>query len=394
MATDPPDTPLAAAEQILDRLTGGDAPSQIIREGGALLVRRGDVLARVRVDDGWPPDRSPSTGDRGGGDGARDRGLPGDGDGARDRGLPAEPAGAPGRESKAWRVSRREVAVARALAEAGIPATRLVEPDGQPWSIGRHIVSAWRWIDPPTGPETGHPDVGGAGSGGPETESPDASRSKTGGPEAETADAGDTDASLPDAGGPSGRIDPASLGALARRLREHGPRDLDHLPALDPFEAIDAAVGECAPDDPEACFVRDRAQELRTPWIEACRSDPLGRSLVHGDLHADNVILGADGPVLTDFELSGVGGAGFDAAPAAVAVARYGAPPESLERFIDGFGADPRVWSGFAVYTAVYELWTTAWAVGVRAQNPRWAAEADRRVATLRDGADHRWELN
>lgn len=328
MDPESPDTPLAAAERVLDRLTGSDAPSRIIREGAALLVRRRDVLARVRVDDGRPLGT-----------------VGGDVDGASGAGPARPPSG----ESSAWRVSRREVAVSRALAEAEVPATRLVDPSDQPWAIGPYIVSAWAWIDPPP------------------TE--------------------DSRAAVP-------LVGPTDLGSLARLLRERGPIGLDGLPTLDPFEAIEAAVGECAADDPEACFVLEHARHLKSRWVEACRRDPLGRSLVHGDLHAENVIVGPDGPLLTDFELSGVGGASYDAAPAAVAVARYGAPPADLDLFINAFGADPRPWDGFATYVAVYEMWTTAWAVGVRAQNPRWAAEAKRRVATLRDGADHQWELN
>jgi aminoglycoside phosphotransferase (APT) family kinase protein len=157
--------------------------------------------------------------------------------------------------------------------------------------------------------------------------------------------------------------------------------------------AIVDAVAHLAAGDPEAAFVRDRAAALAEPFADAAAGDPLGHALVHGDLHGDNVVVGPAGPLLTDLELSGVGPAGYDAAPAALAVRRYGHDPETLATFLEAFGADPRGWAGFATYVAVYELWVTAWAVGVRDQDPSWAAEASRRVATLRDDTDERWVL-
>ena len=42
----------------------------------------------------------------------------------------------------------------------------------------------------------------------------------------------------------------------------------------------------------------------------------------------------------------------------------------------------------------VYELWVTAWAVGVRDRDAAWATEAATRVATLRDGSDATWRLH
>ncbi len=99
------------------------------------------------------------------------------------------------------------------------------------------------------------------------------------------------------------------------------------------------------------------------------------------------------GAVLTDLELAGAGPSSYDAAPAVVAVDRYGAATTELDAFLDAFGADPRHWSGFATFVSVYELWVTAWAVGVRHQDPTWAEEATRRVATLRDGGSARWTL-
>lgn len=246
---------------------------------------------------------------------------------------PADPAG--------LAVARREVAIAGALGACAVPVTDLVEPADQPWMVDGAVVTAWRWVDA------------------------------------------------------VGTATPADLGRLARVLRERTAGWADDLPALDPLRAAVGAVADLPGEDPEAGFVRDRAAELRDAWAVAASEDPLGPSIVHGDLHAGNVVVTSEGPLLTDLELSGRGPASYDLAPAVVAVERYGADPGSLEAFLAATGGSAELVGSaeFATFVAVYELWVTAWAVGVRAQDPSWALEARRRVATLRDGDDSRWTL-
>lgn len=297
-----PDTRREAAELVLDRLVAvrpvASKPvvpftSEVVRDGAALLVRRGPVLVRVRQNS----------------------------EAARD-------------------VARREVQFASMLGAFGVPVTPLVEPVDQPWLVAGNVVSAWSWVER------------------------------------------------------SSQSDDYDLGLLARTLRERSAIAVALVPVFDPIRAVLEAVDHVPAGDPEGDFVRRRAQDLAEAYAEAEADDPFGRSIVHGDLHRGNVIDGSAGPVLTDFELTGAGGASYDAAPAIVSVHRYGGSQGALEQFLSGFGADPRSWPGFVAYTEVYELWTTAWAVGVRHRNPTWAAEARRRVETLRDGADHRWKLS
>lgn len=297
----PDDHRLPAAERVLDRLVAarplasrGAAPfdTEIIRDGAALVARRGPVLVRVR----------PNT-------------------------------------EQSRETARREVRVASLLDALGVPVTPLVEPVDQPWVVAGAVVTAWSWVDR------------------------------------------------------SAPTDAFDLGLLARTLRERTVVAAASVPAFDPLAAAVAAVDACPADDAEAGFVRRRAAELTGPYRDAVADDPLGVAVVHGDLHRGNVVDGPGGPLLTDLELAGHGGASYDAAPAVVAVDRYGTAPADLDLFLAGFAADPRTWPGFAVYRSVYELWVTAWAVGVRDRDPDWAAEATRRVATLRDGIGHTWRL-
>ncbi len=264
-------------------------------------------------------------------------------------------------------VATREVRVARALAAAGVPAVALVEHPGgpadvdlgprPPWSVEACSISAWGWVD----------SIGSA------------SPAQLGALAAILAGRTATDP----AGPRPGTDGQASASAVAA----------DPVPAFDPFAAILAAVAPFPIDDPQARFVRDRAVVLAAGWPEVVATDPGGTALVHGDLHVDNVLVGADGPLLADLELAGVGPPSYDVAPAVVAVARYGAPASSLDAFLDAYGRDPRPWPGFATCVDVYELWVTAWAVGVREGSPDAAAEADLRVRCLRTHACEPWHL-
>ena len=276
--------------EVLDDLDPDGGAPVVVRDGAALLVRRGDVLVRVRRHEGGA-------------------------------------------------VAAREVEVARALAAASVPATELVDVE-QPLVTDGCVVTAWRWAE----------------------------------------------------GGVEPSVD--DLGRLAAVLRERTRDHLDVVPSFDPLDAVVGAVAHRPLDDPEVAFVHRRAGELAGPWQAIALHDPAGLAVVHGDLHGGNVVSSTSGPLLTDLELSGVGPPSYDVAPTAVAVRRYGAPAEDLDRFVAASGLDPRAWTGWSVCLDVYELWVTAWAVGVRDRDAAWATEAATRVATLRDGSDTTWRLH
>lgn len=280
-----------AATEVLDRVNASATPPSVIRDGLSLLVRQDGVLVRSRL-------------------------------------RAEEP------------VAAREVEVARALADAGVPSVPLVGGKGQPWVVDGCVVTAWRWEEV------------------------------------------------------VGTAAPAHLGALAGALRARtvGSYAFD-VPRFDPLSAIRAAVARIPIGDEQGDFVRLRAQELSGDWARVADRDPAGTAIVHGDLHRDNVLLTAEGPLLTDLELAGAGPCSYDTAPAVVMVERYGADPASLDGFVAAQGHDPRGWPGFATCLAVYELWVTAWAVGVRDRSPELAAEASVRVGCLRDRSCEPWRL-
>lgn len=237
-------------------------------------------------------------------------------------------------------IAAREVEVAEALTEALVPHTSLAGPPGQPYVVGSSVVTAWRWVDAVSA------------------------------------------------------ATPTDLGELAAALLERTTGGAAYaVGRFDPLAAIRHAVGRHPVGDDEADFVRRRAHELGREWSAIADADPSGVGIVHGDLHRDNVVVGPLGPVLTDLELAGAGPPSYDVAPAVVAVDRYGAEPATLDAVLAARGHDPRGWPGFATCVAVYELWVTAWAVGVRDRSPALAREAAHRVASLRDGTRERWVL-
>lgn len=243
--------------------------------------------------------------------------------------------------------AEREAAVGQLLAAVGVPAVRPVSADRCLSDVDGFAITVWQWID-------------GLGRAAP-----------------------------PDA---IGRLAVALHAATAVQ-----PRAASSVVGRPPISAFDpvAATRELLVGDPsdDAHWLTALVDGLAESWDATRSADPLGASLVHGDLHAENVLLTAAGPVLVDLELTGVGPPSYDAAPMAVAVHRYGADPSSLDAFLASWPADPREWAGFAVCCQVYETWVTAWAVSQRARSPAANDEAGVRVAALRGGPSRAWTL-
>ena len=191
-----------------------------------------------------------------------------------------------------------------------------------------------------------------------------------------------------------GRVaQPAEIGRLAAQLHAAtAANDVrTSIPAFDPLAASNEVLN--ADQSADAAFLRTVIDDLAAPWSSAAATDPLGVALVHGDLHADNVLVGADGPVLVDLELAGVGPPSYDAAPAALSVQRYGADRGSLQSFLQSWPVDPRRWVGFEVCCRVYEAWVTAWAVSQRDGSAASEEEASIRMAAMRGERLRAWRL-
>ncbi|MFQ5349313.1 MAG: phosphotransferase family protein, partial [Thermoanaerobaculia bacterium] len=194
------------------------------------------------------------------------------------------------------------------------------------------------------------------------------------------------------AGSPS----PESIGRLARRLHTSCADDLPvETPDLDPFEPIPGWLdrpGEL-PLPPGADELWKSLSRLRPRWAEIVGDDPLGTVLVHGDLHADNVVLTPEGPVMLDLEMAGRGPASWDLLPQRLAVQRYGGEPEAYRRFCAGYGDALADSPAVQFLQEVYELHLVSWAVGHRDLSPAMAAEAEIRLAVYLGDSEQSWTL-
>ena len=187
------------------------------------------------------------------------------------------------------------------------------------------------------------------------------------------------------------RASAAQVGQLAGRLHR-ATRDGAGWEGIDTFDPLrdvaeQLAIAELADD--EQALLDEVVAEVAQRWatevtsadgrsVEESSVGPWG--IVHGDLHAGNVLLTRRGPVLADLELAGVGPVAYDLAAPVVAVLRYGAPASTLAAYQRSYRAPLPAAARHGVLRDAYELWLTTWALANRHLDGAHALEADRRL--------------
>lgn len=195
-------------------------------------------------------------------------------------------------------------------------------------------------------------------------------------------------------------VDWFRVGSMARRVRSLG---VDAVPAGYPvplctsypwwrFDDVLADVGRDI--DAEALDGIRRAVDEHRGWTEA--SGGVGSwVLCHGDVHPANVIAGAHGPVVIDWDLLCVGPPGWDHAPLGSMVERWGAAPQWYTDFSRGYGedlSDDRVTRSLTVLRLVA---ATLMRVKAARTNEVAGAEAARRLRYWRgDPAAPTWAMS
>ncbi|TLW93423.1 aminoglycoside phosphotransferase family protein [Saccharomonospora piscinae] len=228
------------------------------------------------------------------------------------------------------------VRVARYLAEHEVPAVRLLDGVRQPLYVGEHVVTVWHRVP-------------GAGQ----------------------------------------QARPAELAGLLRRVHAlPPPAELVRWAPLADVRARVSDAEQLAASDRR--FLLDRCAEVE----EALRglTFPLRPSLVHGDAHPGNVIVGESGPVLCDFDSSCVGPPEWDLVPLAVGHERFHDPPQRYGELVRHYGFDVTAWEGFEALRAARELKLTTSVLPIARSHPRVRHELARRLGDLRAGrTDTRW---
>ncbi|MFE0920616.1 phosphotransferase enzyme family protein [Streptomyces nigra] len=241
-----------------------------------------------------------------------------------------------GRDAELLERARRELRIARWLADAGVPAVRAAEPEAL--LVEGHPVTVWH--------------------------------------------------RLPDAVRPA---EPRDLAALLRIVHAlpAPPFALPPRELLGGVERWLRLAGD-AIDPADAAYLRER----RDGFAEAAaRLTPrLTPGPIHGDALPRNVHIGPDGPVLVDLETFSADLREHDLVVMALSRDRYGLPAAAYEEFTDTYGWDVREWDGCAVLRGARETASCAWVAQHAPSNPKALEEFRRRVVSLRDGDETvRW---
>jgi Ser/Thr protein kinase RdoA (MazF antagonist) len=180
------------------------------------------------------------------------------------------------------------------------------------------------------------------------------------------------------------RVDPQTFGRMLHEL--HVSTDAypgtETLPRWAPIEHIEDRLASAAGG---GSFLTAEDLGLLESWTERLAASildlpwKLPRGLVHGDAHTGNVLVGAAGPVLIDFDLLCVGPREWDLVPTAVSSLRFDSDREAVERFSSAYGFDILAWAGWPTLSKLRELYMTSWLLTV-ATTPERQAEVRRRL--------------
>lgn len=238
-----------------------------------------------------------------------------------------------------WENAKKEVAVARWLADAGVSAGRLAALADQPRFVGGHPVTFWEFI-------------------------------------------------------PGNVAMPSDIGALGKALRKvHGlpaPTSF-RLPTTEILSRIRPRLASAPVPDEDKTLLLDRCDQLGRE-IEQLRF-PFAECAIHGDAHIKNLMITDEGPVLIDFENFSWGHPEWDLSMTATEYVTAGWwTAEQYAEFVKAYGYDVRDWDGFSTLRATHEIKMTTWIMQNVNHSDDIAAEYKARMHTIRTGeVDQRW---
>jgi aminoglycoside phosphotransferase (APT) family kinase protein len=177
---------------------------------------------------------------------------------------------------------------------------------------------------------------------------------------------------------------PEIAAILARLHRLTAPDDL-HLPPLDPFanaaQRIEASTW-LPPDD--RSFLNTTLSRLQDAYAELEFVLPQG--VIHGDASVGNVLLDSHGaPVLIDLDEFAIGPREWDLVQTALYYDSLGwHTRQEYEDFARVYGYDIMDWPGYPVLAEVRQFLMVTWQIQKAAEDSKAAAEAAKRITTLR----------
>ncbi|MGI5322046.1 phosphotransferase family protein [Actinomadura nitritigenes] len=236
------------------------------------------------------------------------------------------------------RESERAIAVARWLESADYPAVRALDVD-QPVMVDGRPVTFWLAV----------------------TEGPD--------------DWATTD----------------EIADVIRRLHSlEAPANLD-LPPLMPFGKASERINQSAAlESDDRGFLLQRLKDLQDEWSELDFELPSG--IIHGDASVGNVLRDRNGtPTLMDLDSFATGPREWDLVLTALYYEHFGWHTRSeYEAFARTYGFDVMTWPGYPVMRDVREFLMVTWLAQKADESEETAAEATKRIETLRTGGSRR----
>jgi Ser/Thr protein kinase RdoA (MazF antagonist) len=233
---------------------------------------------------------------------------------------------------------RRTVAVARWLESADYPAVRAIDVN-QPVIADGSVITFWRSV----------------------------------------SDDGDQFASTPE------------IAAILARLHHLAPPADLHLPPLRPFaesiHRLDASTWLTPSDRTYVTATLKRLQHAYSALEFVLPQGP-----IHGDASVGNVLRGTDGnPVLIDLDGFATGPREWDLVLTAMYYDRFGwHTQQEYEDFTQVYGYDIRQWPGYPVLSEVREFLMVTWMIQKAVEDPKFAAEAAKRITALRTNASRK----
>ncbi len=178
------------------------------------------------------------------------------------------------------------------------------------------------------------------------------------------------------------------LGAALRVLHENvGVGEWRQAGALSVFAMFERRLARNLEELADSHFgsaLIDLLEQQRAIWLSqasATLPTPLGEVALHGDVHPGNLITTADGCLLMDWELAGVGPGEWDHAHLLMHARRRLAPPQHYSDFAAGYGADLRGWDGVEAWVRLHELLATARMAARSLRDPPLVQKAKARIA-------------
>ena len=193
----------------------------------------------------------------------------------------------------------------------------------------------------------------------------------------------------PDIDEASTPIDWVRVGEFVRRVHETDPSSLPRSvplpsPTAFPWWDFDALLERAEPALDEAARRGLRAAiDRHRGWKEF---DEV--VVCHGDVHPGNVLVGADGPVLCDWDLLCLAPPGWDHGPMMTWAERWGGDPVAYEAFAHGYGRSLRNDPASMAIAELRLVAATLMRVAASIDDPVARAESERRLRFWRGDPD------